>query len=126
VSDSIHNAILKLLAILLGLWGLVQLIEGLDRAGALGKVSAVIWGILVVVTAIGFFRMRGWAFLLVSVGLLGSFFVTLVDLLMAIDRGEGAKGRAFCFVATIALIGYLGRWSMERRFRPHLESSGQH
>ncbi|MCK6458796.1 MAG: hypothetical protein L6Q95_02745 [Planctomycetes bacterium] len=126
MSDSIHNAVLKLLAILLGLWGLVQLIEGLDRAGALGKVSAVIWGILVVVTAIGFFRMRGWAFLLVSVGLLGSFFVTLVDLLMAIDRGEGARGKAFCFVATIALIGYLGRWSMERRFRPHLESLSHH
>ncbi len=126
MNDSFHNAAIKLLAILLGLFGLVQLIEGLDRAGALGKITAVVWGILVVVTAIGFFRMRGWAFLLVSVGLLGSFFITLVDLLMALDRGEGARGKAFCFVLTIALIGYLGRWSMERRFRPHLESQGHH
>jgi hypothetical protein len=126
VSDSFHNAAVKLLAILLGLWGLIQLIDGLDRAGAFGKITAVAWGILVVVTAIGFFRMRGWAFLLVSVGLLGSFFVTLIDFLIAMDRGEGAKGKAFCFVLTIALIGYLGRWSMERRFRPHLESAGHH
>jgi hypothetical protein len=126
VSDSFHNAALKLLAMLLGLWGLVQLIEGLDRPGAFGKITAVIWGILVVVTAIGFFRMRGWAFLLVSVGLLGSFFVTLIDLLLALDRGEGARGKAFCFLLTIALIGYLGRWSMERRFRAHLESAGHH
>jgi hypothetical protein len=126
LSDSFHNAALKLLAILLGLWGLVQLIEGLDRAGAFGKITAVIWGILVIVAAIGFFRMRGWAFLLVSVGLLASFFVTLVEFLMAMDRGEGAKGKALCFVLTIVLIGYIGRWSMERRFRPHLESAGHH
>ena len=48
------------------------------------------------------------------------------ELLVALDRGEGAKGKAFCFVLTVALIGYLGRWSTERRFRPHLESSGHH
>jgi hypothetical protein len=121
LSDSVHNALLKLLAILLGLWGLVQLIEGLDRAGAFWKIGAVVWGMLVIVTAVGFFRMRGWAFLLVSVGLLGAFFLNLIRLLLAIDRHEGAKDRAFWFVATIVLIGYLGRWSMERRFRPHLD-----
>ena len=126
MSESLHNAVLKLLAILLGLWGLVQLIEGLDRGGAFSKIGAVIWGILVIVTAVGFFRMRGWAFLLVSVGLLASFFITLIHLILAMDRGEGAKGKAFWFVLTIALIGYLGRWGMERRFRPHLESAAHH
>lgn len=126
MNDSLHNAILKLLAILLGLWGLVHLIEGLDKAGAFGKIGAVVWGLLVIVTAIGFFRMRGWAFLLVSAGLLGAFFVTLIDMLVAMDRGEGAKGKAFWFVLTVVLIGYLGRWSMERRFRPHLDTAGHH
>jgi len=126
LSDSIHNAILKMLALLLGLWGLVELIEGLDRPGPFGKIGGVLWGALVILAAVGFFRMRGWGFLLVSVGLLGSFFANLVALLMAIDRGEGAKDRAFWFVATIVLIGYLGRWSMERRFRPHLDSGGHH
>ncbi|HEX5137967.1 MAG TPA: hypothetical protein VFY93_13410 [Planctomycetota bacterium] len=126
MSDSFHNALIKLLAILLGLWGFVRMIDGLDHAGAFGKITAVIWGILVVITAIGFFRMRGWAFLLVSVGLLGSFFVTLIGLLMAIDHGHDVKAHALCFLSTIALIGYLGRWSMERRFRPHLETSGHH
>lgn len=126
MSDSIHNAILKMLALLLGLWGLVELIEGLDRPGPFGKIGGVLWGALVILAAVGFFRMRGWGFLLVSVGLLGSFFANLVALLMAIDRGEGAKDRAFWFVATIVLIGYLGRWSMERRFRPHLDSGGHH
>jgi len=122
VSDSFHNAAIKLLAILLGLWGLVQMVNGLDRSGAFGKITAVIWGILVIVTAVGFFRMRGWAFLLVSVGLLASFFVTLIEFLMAIDRGHDVKAHGLCFLATIALIGYLGRWSMERRFRPHLDT----
>jgi len=126
VSDSFHNAAIKLLAILLGLYGLVHLFDGLDHAGAFGKITAVIWGIVVIVTAVGFFRMQGWAFLLVSVGLLGSFFVTLVELLMAIDQGHNVKAHVLCFVSTIALIGYLGRWSMERRFRPHLDTSGHH
>lgn len=124
MSDSIHNAIVKLLAILLGLWGLVQMIEGLDRAGPFSKIGAVIWGGLVIVAAAGLFRMRGWAFLLVSVGLLAAFFVNLITFITAIDSGEGVRGRAFWFAATIVLIGYLGRWGMERRFRPHLESAG--
>lgn len=124
MSESLHNAILKILAVLLGLYGLVRLIEGLDRSGAFGKIGAVLWGILVIVTAVGFFRMRGWAFLAVSVGLLGSFFATLVGFIIAVDRGEGAKSHAFWFVVTIVLIGYLGRWSMERRFRPHLDAHG--
>ncbi|MFI5402386.1 MAG: hypothetical protein ACHQ1G_05575 [Planctomycetota bacterium] len=126
MSDSIHNAVVKILALLLGLWGLVQLVEGLDAAAWYGKIGAVLWGAVVVVTAVGFFRMRGWAFLLVSVGLLGSFFTNLIGFLTAIDRGEGAKDRAFWFVATIVLIGYLGRWSMERRFRPHLDAAPHH
>jgi hypothetical protein len=29
-------------------------------------------------------------------------------------------------LATIVLIGYLGRWPMERRFRPHLDVPGHH
>jgi hypothetical protein len=126
LSDSIHNAILKVLGLLLGLWGLVLLVEGLDRSGPFGKIGGVLWGALVIVAAAGFFRMRGWGFLLVSVGLLGGFFTNLVALLMAIDRGEGIKGRWFWFAMTIVLIGYIGRWSMERRFRPHLDSAGHH
>lgn len=124
--DSIHNAILKVLAILLGLKGAADLIQGLDRPHAFSKMGAVLWGVLVITAAVGFFRMRGWAFLLVSVGLLGSFFVTLVGLIRAVDAGQGVKGHALCFVITIALIGYIGRWSIERRFRPHLDTAGHH
>ena len=121
-----HNAILKALGTLIGLSGLIQLIDGLDRPGLWAKLFWIVWGTLVIAAGIGFVRMRGWAFLMVSVGLLGNFFVTLIHLLMAIDRGEGVKGRAFWFVVTIVLIGYIGRWSMERRFRPHLETAGHH
>lgn len=124
MSDSIHNAIVKVLGILLALWGLVHMLDGIDHGGAFSKMGSVLWGILVIATAIGFFRMRGWAFLLVSVGLLGSFFANLVRFIEAVDRGEGVKDRAFWFVVTIVLIGYLGRWSMERRFRPHLDAHG--
>jgi hypothetical protein len=121
-----HNAIAKALGLLIGLSGLVQLIEGLDRPGLWAKIFWILWGALVIAAGIGFFRMRGWAFLMVSVGLLGNFFVSLVQLLMAIDRGEGVRGKAVWFAATLVLIGYLGRWSMERRFRPHLETGGGH
>lgn len=121
-----HNAIAKALGLLIGLSGLVQLIEGLDRPGFWAKLFWIVWGALVIAAGIGFFRMRGWAFLMVSVGLLGNFFVSLVQMLMAIDRGEGVKGKAIWFLATLVLIGYLGRWSMERRFRPHLDVAEHH
>jgi hypothetical protein len=122
VSESIHNAILKLLALLLGLWGLVCLIEGLDRGGAFGKIWAVAVGLFVIWTAVGFWRRRGWAFLVVSVGLLLSFLSGVVTLIIAVDRGEGVRARAVALALTIVLIGYLGRWSIERRFRPHLDA----
>jgi hypothetical protein len=126
VSDSTHNAILKLLALLLGLRGLVYLIEGLDRGGAFAKIWAVVFGIFVIWTAVGFWRRRGWAFLVVSVGLLLSFLTGVVTFIMAVDRGEGVRGHAVALLATIVLIGYLGRWPMERRFRPHLDVPGHH
>jgi hypothetical protein len=124
VSESTHNAIVKLLAILLCFWGLSQLLNGLDHGGAFARIGMVLWGALVFVTGIGFFRMRGWAFLLVSVGLLGSFFVNLIGFILAVDQGAGVKGHLFHFILTLVLIAYLGRWSMERRFRPHLEHQG--
>jgi hypothetical protein len=123
LSDSVHNAILRLLALLLALWGLVQLVQGLDAGGAFGKMGGVLWGIFVIWTAVGFWRRRGWAFLVVSVGLLVSFLTGLIGLIRAIDAGEGAKAKAIALLATIVLIGYLGRWPMERRFRPHLDTA---
>ena len=121
-----HNAIAKTLGILLGLWGLVVLVNGLDSQGFWAKLFSIVFGAFVVATAYGFFRMRGWAFLCVSVGLLGNFFISLVRLLMAIDRHEAVKENTFWFVATIVLIGYLGRWSVERHYRPHLDTGGHH
>jgi len=123
VSESIHNAILKLLAMLLGIFGLIHLAEGLDAGGAFAKIWAIVSGLFVIWTAVGFWRRRGWAFLVVSVGLLASFLIGVVRFLIAIDRGEGVGTKALILVTTVVLIGYLGRWSMERRFRPHLDAS---
>ena len=126
MNEAIHHLILKLLAVLLAVFGLWYLIDGLATGGAFARIWAVVAGLFVIWTAVGFWRLRGWAFLLVSVALLVAFPVCLVRLLVAVDTGEGVQGRALFLVATIVLIGYLGRWGMERRFRPHLDAGTSH
>ena len=126
MSDAAQNALLKLFAFLLGIFGLVSMVSGLDADGAFAKLWGVVLGGFIIVTAIGFWMMQGWAFLTVSVGLLLSFLTGVVQLLIAVDRGEGVSSRAMCLGVTILLIAYLGRWSMERKFRPHLDVDQPH
>jgi hypothetical protein len=121
VSEKTQDVLLKLLACALGLWGLVYLVEGLDASGVFAKLWALVAGIFVMATAVGFWKRRGWAFLMVSVGLLVGFLLSFVRLLLAFDTGEGLGGPFLRFLVILALIAYLGRWSIERRFRPHLD-----
>jgi hypothetical protein len=122
VSDSTHNAILKVLALLLGLQGFIWFLHGLDATGFFTKLLEVVFGVVVVVTAVGFWRRRGWAFILVSVGLLASLMAALVRLIVSFDTGEHTGSRLLRFLLVVALIAYLGRWGTERRFRPHLDT----
>lgn len=122
MSDAVHNTLLKVLAFLLAVFGLIYLVTGLDGDGVFAKLWALVFGGFIIVTAIGFWMMQGWAFLTVSVGLLLSFLSGIVLLLIAVDQGDGIQGRAISLVVTMVLIGYLGRWKMERKFRPHLDA----
>jgi hypothetical protein len=123
VKDTTHDILIKVIAALLGLAAIVRIANSL--AGDGGVFSKAFWllaGLFYLVTAVGFWRYKGWAFLVVSVTLLVNFLTRLVGFILAIDRGDGtAGGYAMSVVITIVLIGYLGRWSMERRFRPELD-----
>ena len=122
MSESTHNVILKLLAAGILVLGLHWFIDGLDAGGVFGKLLLVAFGVFVVLVAVGFWKRRGWAFLAVSVGLLAGFFVHLIGFIETFDHnGHGHGFAALELVLNIVLIGYLGRWSMERRFRPHLD-----
>jgi hypothetical protein len=120
VSDKTHDVILKILAILLGLRGFIFMVAGLGDAGVFYTLFQLAFGAFWICAAVGFWRYRGWAFLVVSVTLLVSFMVYWIRLLIAFDRGTGIGQTAAALVVVIALIGYLGRYRMERRFRPHL------
>jgi len=122
VSDKTHNVILKILAILIGLDSLGFMFGGLGEAGVFYTLFQLAMGAFGICVAVSFWRYRGWAFLVVSMALLVAFMVYWIRLLIAVDRGDGIARTALALVAVIALIGYLGRYRMERRFRPHLDA----
>ena len=121
MSNKTHNALLKILALLIGLFGLARVFGGLAADGVFAKLLGVVFGIFVMITAAGFWKRQGWAFLVISVGLLIGFMTHFIQFVVSFDTGVGTGTRAFWLLVNIALIAYLGRWSMERRFRPHLD-----
>lgn len=122
MSDKTHNVILKVLAVLIGLDGFIFMVAGLGDAGVFYTLFQLVFGAFWICVAVGFWRYRGWAFLSVSMALLVAFMVSWIRLLIAFDRGEGIGATALTLVLVIALIAYLGRYRMERRFRPHLDA----
>jgi hypothetical protein len=79
--------------------------------------------VLILVVARGFKRRSGAAFLAVSIGLLLGWLVELIRAIVLFEEGGfgAAKTTVMSWLFLTLLIGYLGRWSMERRFRPHLD-----
>ncbi len=115
------DVLTKLLALFVGVkYGLIFLFSGTD-AGALGVLFHWAWGIFMIMVAVGFWKYRGWAFLVVSVGLLASWLLALIKLILTADRGESVWGAIISWVLVMVVIAIFGRWNVERKFRPHLD-----
>jgi len=100
--------------------------SGWADAGVFGKGTRVLVCLVALASAIGFFTYQGWAFLVVSAGLLLGFFYTFIHYLLSWDVAlkGGEDERTYwllLWLGVIALIGFVGRWSTERHFRPHLD-----
>ena len=121
MSDAKHDILIKLIALGMGIGALIWTAEGLESGGAFAKTGTVAAGIFAICTAVGFARTRGWAFLVVSIGLLVGFLTTFVSWVVSFDTGEGTMVKLLKLLTVIVLIAYLGRYDIERRFRPHLE-----
>jgi hypothetical protein len=122
VSDRVHNSLLTLIGLVTGIYALTLLggtFSG-DLAG-FAKLSSFLVAVFVGAVAVGFIKRQGWAFLVFSVGLLGAWLYEMVVAIVAFTGDKPVGGHLFCFVLITVLIGYLGRWEMERRFRPHLD-----
>lgn len=116
----------KLLAAALFFLGLLYLFGGAGAdAGLFSMLCHWAKAIFVMGTAVGFFKQRGWAFLVVSVGLLVGWFVSFIRFVLAFEGDQGLVGPLALVLVMMALIAWLGRWSMEKRFRPHLDSVDQ-
>ena len=123
VNDRIHNLFLGAIAISIGIAGLYLLQAAfLDGYGGFGMIALLFAAILKLAVARGFWKRKGWAFLLVSVSLLFAWMYELVLAIVETDHGGWADGaiHVYAFILVNFLIGYLGRRSMEERFRPHL------
>ena len=57
-----------------------------EGGGAFHNAFAVLFGVVWLGTAVGFARYKGWAFMLVSFGLLAAFFYTLVEFILAYKK----------------------------------------
>jgi len=121
VSDKVHDLLIKLIAIVIGIQGLFTFFGAFGADGVFGVLFTLLLGVVILATAVGIWRYRGWAFLLVSVVLLFGFLYYFVEFIRALD-GQGSVSAALTMlILDIVFIGYFGRWSMERRFRPHLD-----
>ena len=124
MSDRVHNVILNLIALFIGIDALIAFGDAFFAGeGAFRMLFRMLLGIFLVLLALGFKKRKGWAFLTVSVWLLVAWMIQLVTMIVVYDAGETGLGHAALinFVLINLMIGYLGRWSMERRFRPHLD-----
>ena len=122
MNDRVHNFLLTLIGVGTGLYSLT-LLGGAFSAdvGGFAKLWSFLFALFVGAVAVGFIKRQGWAFLVFSVGLLGAWLYEMVLAIVAFSDEQPYATHAFCFLLTTFLIGYLGRWSMERRFRPHLD-----
>lgn len=122
MKDRVHNFLLSLIGVGIGLYALTTL-GGAFFGDATGfaKLTGVLYGLFTAVVALGFLKRRGWAFLVVSVGLLGGWLYEMVMGIVVYSNDQSPMVHVVCFTLITVLIGYLGRWPMERRFRPHLD-----
>jgi hypothetical protein len=124
VSDRVHNVLLNLIALCIGIDALFTLGHAFfGDHGGFGTLWWFLVAIFLLLVAMGFKKRKGWAFLAVSTGLLVGWMTQLVRTIVVYDAGEMSKGHGILvsFIVITVLIGYLGRWPMERRFRPHLD-----
>jgi len=118
----VHNFLLTLIGVGTGIYALTLLggaFSG-DLSG-FAKLRGFLIAVFVGAVAFGFIKRQGWAFLAFSVGLLGAWLYSMVVGIVAFSAEQPVGMHVFCFLLINVLIGYLGRWSMERRFRPHLD-----
>jgi len=124
VSRAAQDIVVKIVTALVVVVAVMGLGDRLDaKPGVFGTLWAVAVFLFLLVTAIGFWRYQGWAFVVVSLGLLWGWVTNFIAMVAAFADGHGDVGRPHLFeLAGITLIiALIGRWSMERRFRPHLD-----
>jgi len=120
-----QNFFLKAIALLIAVQAFGTLVDAFeDGVHVLRVFRNLVLAFVSFATAVGFARFRGWAFLLVSVWLLWSWFGSFVGMIVAFNAGYSGLGKRLLvnLVLTMVFIGYIGRWKVERLFRPHLET----
>ncbi|MGH7162393.1 MAG: hypothetical protein ACREID_02830 [Planctomycetota bacterium] len=122
MSDKAHSFLVRLLALAVGVFGLVHLVNGLEGGSGLRVLWVLAVGVLWLATALGLYRFRGWAWLVATLAMLGGCVLNFIRMIAAIDAGRSgdAWSHAWTVVSLALVLAYLGRESMERRFRPHI------
>ena len=120
----IQNGIVKLTGLVVAIDGLLNLIHAFQtELGWIAMLWFLVIGLLQIPAGLGLMAWKGAAFMIFSVLLLVRWLVAFVATIVAFEAGGSEAGmpQLITLLVIIAMIAYFGRWSMERRFRPHLE-----
>ena len=89
MKDTTHDILIKVIAVVLAIWTLAGMADRLaGDGGVFYKAFVLLGGAFFLLTAIGFALYKGWAFLVVSVGLLIGFLAEMVGFILAVDPGR--------------------------------------
>ncbi len=98
-----------------------------EGPGVLRVLLYTLEALFIAATALALMKLRAWAWFVVTIGFLVSSFVNLVGVILSLAEGRSMLGPLFFAVFAAFSLWYLGRYSMECRFRPHiLEAEGTH
>lgn len=120
----IQDALVKITGVVVAIDGLVNLFHAFGgEAGWIAARWFAIIGLLQIAAGVGLLFWKGWAFMTFSILLLVRWLVTFITMIVAFESGGAEAGRPqlILLLVIMALIACFGRWSMERRFRPHLD-----
>ena len=120
----VQNGIVKITGLVVAFDGLLNLFRAFEtELGWMAMVWFLAIGLLQIPAGIGLMFWKGAAFMAFSWLLLVRWLVAFVVTIVAFESGGAAAGKPqlYTLLVITVMIGYFGRWTMERRFRPHLE-----
>ncbi len=118
--SSLNNTLVVVIGVVVVVLGLLRISDmfAMD-ANVFYKAFILLYALVTIATGVGFIMKQGWAYTLLSVGVLCGFMVLSIQFVLAFDSpNKSILGAAVPLVLSMCVIAYLSNWNNERHFRP--------